>query len=465
MALAELRLSEAERGPERALEMITRALEHVQRPEDWTNALVDLPHARDAFERVAAAYRQTGRPDLAVQLSALYVRLAAPGRAAALRAEVYTEWARSRLEQASSGTDVLARQREESAAQGLFREAGKANAEAAAQVSGAAQGEQLWQAAAAYLAGEAHASAAAVLEQYLQAFQHSERQGEGWYLLAQSYRHLNHEDAARKAYLKCIEFPTAFAYRAQYHLALAALKEGQTDRAEEILVKNLQDMVRSDPDAEAQEKSLFMLGNLLYQRGNFRRAIQHLEEALGRYPRNPEATRAKYQLADSYRRLADQEHKTYLIDTKMDPNTRDHFLKEHQRWLQKAADEFAELAEFLQKPEARGHLSVEEQVEVPFIAADCLFNLGSYEKALARYEALAQQYAGRAAGLRALGGSARIYTSRGQWDKVWERLGEIRRGLSWLPPDQRPAWEAWLETASKQVPGYSQAGRGGRPGS
>ena len=39
----------------------------------------------------------------------------------------------------------------------------------------------------------------------------------------------------------------------------------------------------------------------------------------------------------------------------------------------------------LDKPEGQGLLTLEEQVQVPFLAADCLFDLGEYATALAAY--------------------------------------------------------------------------------
>jgi tetratricopeptide (TPR) repeat protein len=452
LALAELRLPEAEGGPERAVALLARAAEHVTKPQEWANSLVELSRACEVFERIAAALRQAGRFDLTVQLTTVYQRLAPPGRAAVQRAGVYVEWARSHTEKAQGAADLLVRRREEGAANELYRHAGTAHAEAADQVPGKAdQADQLWQSAACYRQGEDHRRAAAVLERFLQSFPASPRQGEGWYQLAESYRHLNHEDAARKAYLRCIEFPTPFAYKAQYHLALTALKEGQTDRAEEILLKNLQDMVRSDPDPEAQENSLFTLGNILYQRGNWSQAVRHLEEATNRFPDNPEATRAHFQLADSYRRLADQEHQTYLMNTSMSDEARKHFEEEHRRWLRKAADEFAQLAEFLQKPQARGHLSAEELLWVPLIAAQCFFDLGEYDKALERYQQLAQQHRGRTEGFQALAGLVKVYVAKGKFDLVAQVLEEMRKSLDWLPAEKRAAWEAWLQIAGKQV--------------
>src|SRR5205823_4226044 len=144
---------------------------------------------------------------------------------------------------------------------------------------------------------------------------------------------------------------------------------------------------------------------LLYQRRNYRLVVRRLEEALGRFPADPEATRAHYQLADSYRQLASQENQNAIIGEGMTAENRQHHVGEHRLWLQKAAKEFEELDKFLKKPEARGHLSPEQQTRVPFILARCRFELGEYDKALETYEELAERYAGRREGLEALGGT------------------------------------------------------------
>jgi tetratricopeptide (TPR) repeat protein len=452
LALADLRLSYADKGPERALDLLGRGVERIQKPEDWKNSLVDLAHAREVFEHTAQAFREANRFDLAVQLTTLYTRLAVPGRALVLRAELCTESAKTHMELAQAAADLQVRQKEESQAHELLRQAGAAHAEAAEQ-SGepAAHGDHLWLAAGSYLQGEDHPHAAPLLERFLQMFPRSEHQGEGWYLLAQCYRNLNHEEDARKAYLKCVEFPTPFAYRAQYHLALAAIKAGQTDDAEQILVRNLTDMMKTDTDLEAQEKSLFTLGGILYQHGEFRRAVQHLEEALGKFPLNPEATRARLQMADSYRQLANQKSiNENLGSQKISQKTLEHFQKEHQRWLQQASEAFQELAAFLQTPEARGHLSLEEQSLVLFFGAECLFNLGQYDRALRQYETLITTYRGREPGIWGLSGTVQVYAALNEPGKVRERLDEIQKNLNWLPESKRGEWMDYLRRARAQ---------------
>jgi tetratricopeptide (TPR) repeat protein len=458
LALAELYLRadvHDAKGPERSFEMMSRAVARVNTAAEWTNTLVDLPRARDAFEHMAVAYRQAGRFDVAVKLAGVYDKVAAPGRAPALRAQTCTEWAAARLEQAHAAADAVARQTEENAARDLYREAGAAHAEAVEKAAAPAeQAEYLWQAGVSYFQGEDYAQAAGLFTRFLERNPKSERQSEGWYLLAQSARHLNNRATAEKAYLECIAFPGRFAYRARYHLALARIEEGKTDKAEEYLTENLQAFRRghdAELDPEAYEKSLFTLGALLYKRGNYRGVVQNLEVALGRFPANPEATRARFQLADSYRQLANQSHQSYLIRENMSPDAKDHYSQLHQDYLKKAAEQFQDLEEFLQTPEARGHLTPEEQVTVPFIYADCLYNLGRYDEALAMFNRLAGRFRGQPAAVFALEGAARVYAARRDFSNMRQRLEDIRKALPGLDEKDRQTWEKWLSDCAKPV--------------
>jgi TolA-binding protein len=388
-----------------------------------------------------------------------------------LRAEAAAEWARVRREQARQAKTNEDQMEHEVGARDLFAQAGAAYAEAADQAQDPAErADALWQSAAQYLACQDYARAAGQLEAFLRLGQQPDRQGEAFYLLGEAHRRSDHPAEAGAAYRECIKFPTHFAYRARYQLALAAIAAGDLDEAEAALSLNLK-LLRFDPDPEALEKSLFALGDLLYQRRNYRMVVRRLEEALTRFqaepaaprsvdppgpaagqpPLTPEYTRARYQLADSYRQLAAQENQNYLIGDNMSGETRKHFLQEHRRWLLKAAEEFSRLDELLQNPQTQGHLRPDQQVRVPFIAARCWFNHGHYEKALKIYDDLARRYRKRPEALEALGGTVSCYAALGQLEQVRNRLDDIRRELPDMNEPVRRAWEAWIIEASKPL--------------
>ena len=126
-------------------------------------------------------------------------------------------------------------------------------------------------------------------------------------------------------------------------------------------------------------------------------------------------------------------------------------LLEHRRYLTNAAQEFEGLAKLLDSPEGQTLLTQEERVQVPFLAADCRFDLGEYPVALAAYEALAQRYANRLEGLNALGGLVRCYSALGEADKMQQCLTRIEQMLPKMPTPVQQQWLEWLKVARKPV--------------
>src|SRR5262249_57853516 len=124
--------------------------------------------------------------------------------------------------------------------------------------------------------------------------------------LAEVQSRLKNTSAAMEAYRQCMKYDTAFAFRARYQLAQAHLEAGDADEAKAALELNLKLLhMEPDGDREAQEKSLYALGSLLYHRRDYRGVIHWLEKALGRFKDSPESTRARYMLAYAYHQIAD----------------------------------------------------------------------------------------------------------------------------------------------------------------
>lgn len=440
--LAELRVDARQFGEAR--ELLTGAAGRIRTAAEWKNPYIGLERVCDVFEKTIRTCREAGQYEAALQLAGNYERFAAAGRAPMLRAEAATAWARKRKAEPAGSAE------NEQTVRDLFRQAGAAWTEAAATLSGQAQADAVWQAAGRYLEGQDATQALPTLERWLTLETRPERLGEGWFQLAEVHRRSKNNEAAEAAYLKCITFPTPFAYRARYQLALEHSRAKRLDRAVEILEQNLQSL-RFEPDVDAREQSLFALGNVCYQRRDYRAVVRWLEEALGHFPANADATRAHFQLADSYRQLAARAKQDELNGESKNREFQEHLRKEHLRWLRKAADEFQELSTFLDKPESAGHLAAEERADVPFIAADCRFNLGQYKEALAIYEKLIAAHPNQLPGLNALGGAVRCHAALGDKDALRQRLDEIRRVLSGMDESVRQQWDDWLIVAAKPV--------------
>lgn len=105
----------------------------------------------------------------------------------------------------------------------------------------------------------------------------------------------------------------------------------------------------------------------------------------------------------------------------------------------------------LDSAEGQNLLTQEERVQVPFLAADCRFDLGEYPTALAAYEGLAQRYNNRLEGLNALGGMVRCYSALGDAEKMQGCLKRIEQMLPQMPAPVQQQWLEWLKVARKPI--------------
>jgi hypothetical protein len=192
----------------------------------------------------------------------------------------------------------------------------------------------------------------------------------------------------------------------------------------------------------------------LFGQKKYREVVRVLEAAQGVLPMTPAGTRARWQLAESYRLLAAE-----LAPVVRDPapnvseEAHQHAASEFRRFLTKATNEFDSLARFLVQPESAGHLTRIERLEVPLTVAGCRFDLGQYHKALEIYTYLADEHKDKPLGLDALGGAVRCYAALGQQELLTRRLKEVRARLGILDEPARKQWEDWIAVAETPPPG------------
>jgi tetratricopeptide (TPR) repeat protein len=434
--------------------LLSKAVAKVASPDQWTNALVDLAQARVIFENAGQSLMRAGGYDLAPALTEAYGKIAQAGRVAVLQGEFAAAGAHAYLQKAKEAIDPPSRQIEEGKARQYFMNAGTAYGRAADQtgVSKEEKARRLWLSASNYLACEEYARAIAKMESLLKLEKDPKRLGEACYRLGEAYRQIGNKASAKTAYLAALPYETRHSFLARFRLAEAAREEGDVDGAEETLKYNLGRIHLLGPDEEAKEKTLFALGGLYYQRRNFRAARPILETALQNYAKNSEATLARYRLADTYRQLAALENQRFLLRENMSKEAREHFQAEHRRWLRRAAEEFTELAKFLESPAGKGHLTPERQTQVPFLAARSWFHVGEWAKGLEIYDKLIRQHAGKPEMLDALGGAIACHAGSRDIDRVRQRLLEMQKVLPDMEDSVRKPWEAWIAQASAQLP-------------
>jgi hypothetical protein len=462
LALAELRLHEA--NPEKGVAMLAKAVAKVRKPDDWKNSLMDLANVQQLFEQALTIYREAERFDLAVRTAELYERVAAPPNGQVRRAELNTAWARSVQGRARAAKDEATRKKEESTADALLRQAAEAHTEAAKLISKTAdRDEHLWLSAVCSYEGHDYPRAADKLKDIVEHVEDNvDRLSEGLFLLGETCRKLNDVKAAETAYKACVERAARFTYRARYQLAMLEVQAGKIDQARIELEQNIL-IEHRDSDPEAQEKSRLELCSLLYQSAAslpqyYRKVVQHLEDHIDHIAVTPEAVRARYQLADSYRRLvADNtiNRSARSLSEKMSPEAFDHSLEMCKRLWTRAAEEFAKVEEHVKTPELATLLSLKQQVEIPFYVAECFFNLGEYENALRKYEKLAEKWGKHQHALRAMGETIKCYAAMKDYNQIQQRAEMIRGMLATtegLTEADRQQWIEWLKIVTAMPP-------------
>jgi tetratricopeptide (TPR) repeat protein len=451
LCLAEIRLGAGEGGANlrdvaEALEAYRQALNGVSGPDGYRNALVDRDRVCRQIAWGCATLRDGREFERSLELAELYKKVAAPGEAENLEGEAAEAWARDLEGQPAPADKKAVTSRDEMIRSQLHRAGSAFRAAAAQRTDGISL---LWRSSACFLHGQHFAEAAAVLEQLTTHKLDDDKAGEAWFSLAEVRMVLSQQaksdssqhwqKRALEAYLKAIEYPGPFASRARYQLALAELRAKPLNdddavkhlqQAQTLLEQNL-DATLAGAAPDAQEKSLFELANLLMQRNKLDEARVQLIKAIERYPANPAIVQAREQLAECFRRLADEES-DYLVKTEAKGDAQIRHRRNREAYLEDAVKQYQSLADELSDPARSGHLTPDEQglvLRSRFAVAACrLAQENMTREALRLYKILAMDYANRLDGLLAC---------EKVWTCVW-RLAEQEK-------DRNELRKAWME--------------------
>ena len=158
--------------------------------------------------------------------------------------------------------------------------------------------ELSWQSAANYLAGQDLVEAVQAGVRALPG--DDPRLARGHFSLAETYQAQGQRAKARAHWLKCIELAAPpYDDRARYRLARQELEAKDPAAAKEILAQLVQ---RAGPNLERElhENALYLLGNVLYELGEYDEAAVRLGEAVRRFPGHPEAVKTRDRLGEYY---------------------------------------------------------------------------------------------------------------------------------------------------------------------
>jgi tetratricopeptide (TPR) repeat protein len=383
LRLGGLRLLGPTPNATQGLEDWRHALAHMQTAAEYHNAFVELGEARELFEQAMGQFQEQEDYEKMRIVAELYRKLAEPGHAE----EKIAQAAEAQARKLQGSTPVPGQ-----AARNNYQDAAKAYAMAARYRPNKEGFDALWHSANCLLAAQEAGQASKVFVELEALDQDDARVAEGWFLLADAYRRGGQKEDARQAYLHCMQFAaTPPAARARYEISLEAVAQGKWKEAEDTLKPNL-NVAALDPTTH--EKSLYQMAWVQRQKPDDNLAIVYLNRATSQYPHNPQALLMRGQLAEAYRRLADQ---AYIKEREQ----RDVFPdlpSERRGHLRKAADTYQKLADELRDREHQRPLTALESVlgrRAVLGLAECHHDLGEYLEALHLYQGLLERNRGQ----------------------------------------------------------------------
>jgi tetratricopeptide (TPR) repeat protein len=181
-----------------------------------------------------------------------------------------------------------------------------------------------------------------VLEAFIQGRPTSPRIPAALRRLGQSYQAIERYPEAIRQYQRNVsEFPrtpagiASIVPLAECYMALGPQHTGDAEQTLLSLLDEPPDRPPLVTPAAAEFRdALFKLADLYAGTGQFDRAIVRLEEAISRYPEDPRIPRARYQLAEAYRRSAGQVPAAMAEAKNLTP--KDQLMAELHRRLQRA---------------------------------------------------------------------------------------------------------------------------------
>jgi len=493
LLLGDLRLGKLaiqdKRQARKAIDSYALALHTVSDASQWNNSLLSLARCRSALDSACNILRETGRYELSIELAGQYEKIAANGRALELRAEAAHFWALAQEAEAhkqAKPEDALALEKE---AVLHFRLAGESYERSAAIASTPEEGSnRLWNSSLDFLEAKDQQRAIQVLNRFIETSKKDKRLSEAFYQLGEIYQAQGKDklDKARKSpdplratyevqakekleqakqnYNHCIEYPGRFAYRARFQLAQIFIDEPNLDHAKDILEQNLNLLV-SDMDQEAHEKTLYALGHLQIERQDYRAALFRLEEAVQKYPKSSEALRSRTEAAECYQRLGEEEIrklKDSLVPASKESHTR---LAEEN--LDKAITKYKDVQKQIRDRKAKRALTEEEQtllILASFNEASCFRSFGikadGPAKARKLYRDLAVEYDGQLEGIRALSWIVRCHLDEEKYREARGVVEEIAKMVKQMPDSaftslvdssSRKEWELWIEETKAEI--------------
>ncbi len=317
----------------------------------------------------------------------------------------------------------------------------------------------LWQAAMCFEKGQVPEKSRQVLEKFVRDWPQDSYLPEALFRLAQTYQRHGRLDLAEEYYHRLInEFTrTPFGQQALIPLAECYFARGPKsyDKAEKVLrdiVDDTSNQQQFKPDSEEFRSAMFMLGKLYYFKKEYERCVGRLEEALERYPGNHDGAEARFLIAQSYRKIAEQTGDKIAKTT--DKQLKAALLRSRQDNLQRAQELYQFAIPVFEKMSHPGKVD-EIYLQLAYMySAECLYDLSRFDQAIKGYELVIEKYERTPMALDSYLQIANCYQILGQRGKIKAVLERMKWLLKQIPdqalaesgkPFSRQDWESWIE--------------------
>ncbi|MEN1679830.1 MAG: tetratricopeptide repeat protein [Planctomycetota bacterium] len=417
--------------PEPALVALRRAASTVEDTAAYQSDLLSVNDLKKSLLAAQERYVDEEQFDAALSLIDALEFLLGPTRKRELQAETQQRWGDLLLEKASGNAWLPELQRQ---GRRRLREAGVTYEQLAEdRFATAKYPGDLWRAAESYYRGQSYTSAIRVLRDYIRN-EPELYNAQALLRLGQSLLAMGEADEAVEAFEECIEFHPndAAVYGARLAAAKAHRDRGKYDRAEKLLRENLVGGTLSPRSPEWRD-SKFELGELLHEVGRHTEAIDHLEEAIYRYPGALRRRTASYLVAESYRQAA-EEPKRRFEETKA-VNEREKNERLYKELLGSALKHYDRVQREISRSNSADSTDDLMLRNCYMFKGSVLFDLERYREAVEEYSNVSALYQNEPFVLETLMQISFCWRRIGQPDKARGNVDQALLALERLPED------------------------------
>ncbi|MCC6660100.1 MAG: tetratricopeptide repeat protein [Phycisphaerales bacterium] len=330
-----------------------------------------------------------------------------------------------------------------------------------------AYGRALWAAADSFDCAGDQDAAIPLFADYARGFPGDRRQPEAAFRMAQAQEARSDLETAQRVYRALLDGtygpPGPYTDASYVPLArtLLANTAPEDDEEAENLLKSVVSGKIGGADSANYHDALVELARLHYRNKQYPDAIERLQEAVTRYPSDPDIDGLRYILADAGRleaaSIAEALRQPMPDDQKRAlEETRAERLRTAQALFERVRESIRGM-----DPRRTDDLQRLQMRNATFYVGDCAFELGLYDEAIRRYDAAREAYPRDPASLVALVQIVNCYMAQGDLKRAATANERARRFYAGLPDDawndpnlpmSRADWQRWLDSLAQLAP-------------